>query len=138
MQTIYLLVGAPGSGKSWVADQVKHKFIYLPHDKHPDNYLEHIKLNVSLTYFSGADLLIETPFSVSEYTKPLTELGAKVVPVFILETPEVTAKRYLEREGKPIPKGHLTRIQTYTKRAKELKAFSGTSLEVLEHLKSSV
>lgn len=137
MQTVYLLVGAPGSGKSWVANQFKHKFIYLPHDKYPNNYKEVVQQNIMLQQLSGTELLIETPFSVSEYMD-LNSPTTKIIPVFILETPEVTAARYLEREGTPIPKGHLTRIQTYTKRAKELNAFSGTSSEVLEYLKSVV
>jgi hypothetical protein len=127
---IYLLVGAPGSGKTWVAKQLETKFDYLPHDDFPDfkSYLAAIQRLSSCT---DKPILVETPFSVSQYTSAL-----KVTPVFIIETPETTTKRYETREGAPIPKGHLTRIETYKTRALELNAFVGTSQQVLEHLKT--
>lgn len=50
----------------------------------------------------------------------------------------MTRARYEAREGKPIPKGHLTRIQTYLDRADELGAFMGTSEQVLTHLKTLI
>ena len=31
---IFILVGASGSGKSWVANQIKDKYTYVPHDTH--------------------------------------------------------------------------------------------------------
>lgn len=133
MQSIYLVIGAPGSGKSWVCEQLKDIYEYYAHDEYKDTYLATI-LEQGNT--ATKPILIETPFSVSQLLDPLTNAGFKVTPIFILETPELTAKRYEEREGKPIHKAHLTRIQTYAKRANELKAFSGTSTEVLTHLKT--
>lgn len=129
---IYLVVGAPGSGKSWVCEQLKGTFEYVPHDLYPKTYIAEVLERVKT---APKPLLIETPFSVSKIVEPLNQAGYSVIPVFIIETPNVTAERYLKREGKPIPQGHLTRIETYKQRANELKAFQGTSNEVLSYLK---
>lgn len=129
---IYLIIGAPGSGKSWVCNQLKDQFDYIPHDEYKIGYIEEI---VKRAKIASKLLLIETPFSISKVVDPLNLAGFSPVPVFIIETPEITSKRYEAREGKPIHQGHLTRIETYKKRAKELKAFQGTSEEVLNYLK---
>lgn len=132
-QPIYLIVGTPGSGKSWVCEQLKDKFEYIPHDSHP-KLIEY--LNLAKTFASDGDkpVLIETPFSVSMILGPLDKAGYEVTPVFIIEDEQTTSNRYETREGKEIPQGHLTRIQTYRERAHELQAFSGTSEEVLKYL----
>lgn len=147
-QPIYLVVGTPGSGKTWVCQQLGDKFDYLPHDDFgdPKRYIEAIvrlaTYNQSAAQFNTPDVtpanpvLIETPFSVTQIKEPLEARGYKVIPVFIIETPEVTTKRYEDRDQKPIPKGHLTRIETYKTRAKELGAFSGTAEQVLAHLRT--
>lgn len=137
MKTAYLVVGVPGSGKSWVCEKLTDKFEYVHHDgfiylKQPGAYLRAI-FEASKT--ATRPLLIEAPFSISETKDPLEEAGFKVIPVFILEKPSVVSMRYQKREGKEIPKGHLTRMQTYSERAKKWNAFSGTSSEVLAHLK---
>lgn len=134
MTKVYLVVGTPGSGKTWVCNQLKDKFKYLPHDEYPKEvqYLNEVK---RLARISDKPVLIETPFSVRQIVDPLTTIGIDVIPVFILENPDVVASRYKKREGKAIPQGHLTRIQTYRQRAKEMNAFSGNSQEVLDHLK---
>ena len=129
---IYLLVGAPGSGKTWVCEQLKDKFDYLPHDDFPTPKA-YIKAIQRLSGFATKPILIETPFSVSLYTDVLI-----LNPVFIIESEEITKKRYETRESKPIPQGHLSRINTYRQRALELSAFHGTSKEVLEYLKAKV
>lgn len=132
---IYLVVGTPGSGKSWVCSQLTDKFDYIPHDEFDDTnqYLSAIK---RMADFTDKPVLIETPFSVSQILKPLTAYGLNVHPVFIIESPELTAKRYYEREGKDIPQGHLTRINTYIDRAQEYQAPNGSSQFILNYLKS--
>lgn len=134
---IYLVVGVPGSGKSWVCEQLASAFDHLPHDEYENltHYISDIK---RLTQFAKKPVLIETPFSVSQILGPLQADGYDVTPVFIIETEDVTTKRYEDREGKAIPKGHLTRIKTYAARAAELGSFRGTSEEVLDFLKKQV
>lgn len=134
MKQVYLIIGTPGSGKTWVCKQLEDRFDYLAHDDFPDDksYVAAVK---RLEDIADKPILIETPFSVSNVMGPLVDHGMAVTPVFIIETAEITMLRYAQREGKAIIKGHLTRIETYKKRAVELSAFSGTSQEVLEHMK---
>lgn len=141
-QPIYLVVGTPGSGKTWVCKQLGDKYDHLAHDDYSDSkrYVKDAMHNVDYNAINSIHkpTLIETPFSVSQVMEPIEAKGYTVIPVFIIESPDTTAKRYEEREYKPIPQGHLTRIETYRQRAKELKAFSGTSEQVLAYLKGKV
>lgn len=132
---IYLVAGVPGSGKSWVCEQLRDQFTYVRHDdyiKKGDDYAGAI---VKAAKTSERPLLIEAPFSVSDIVSKLFSAGHRATPVYIVEDPSKLAKRYMERDGKTIPTGHLTRMRTYADRAKEQKAFSGTSDQVLAHLR---
>lgn len=81
-------------------------------------------------------MLTEAPFSVTKIKDPLEQAGFTVIPVFIIEEPNIVAERYFKREGKEISKGNLTRLETFKTRAKEWDCFSGTSEEVYNHLKA--
>ena len=138
-QTIYLVVGTPGSGKTWVCDQLKDQFTHVPHDE----YMKakgnaYIDAGMSKALMSNKPILMETPFSVSKIVEPIQAKGFQIIPVFIIEDYGTTAKRYKAREGRDIPEGHLTRIDTYRERAEELRAFSGTAEQVLAYLKGKV
>jgi hypothetical protein len=137
----YMVIGCPGSGKSWVCDQLEklEKFKYVHHDlyigmagpKYVDAILDAAKE-------TEKPILCEAPFSISQLKEPLEKAGIDVIPVFIQELPHTIRTRYWQREKKDIPNGHLTRQNTYAQRAKEWNAFQGTSGEVLEHLKKIV
>lgn len=135
----YLIVGCPGSGKSWVAEQLKDKFDYVHHDAfigmNGNAYLHEIFKRASV---AKKPLLLETPFGVSYIKDALRARGIPVECVFIQEDDQVIKKRYEERDKKPIPTGHLTRQKTYMERANKYKAFHGSSSEVLEYLKGKV
>jgi hypothetical protein len=135
-QKIYLIAATPGSGKTWVCEQLKDNFTHVPHDEYMKQkgnaYMDAI---MSKAIMSSKPILAETPFSVSKFTEYLPSKGFQLEVVFIVESEEVTADRYLKRTGQEILEGHLSRIRTYKERAKELKAFSGTSEQVLEYLK---
>lgn len=137
MKKAYMVIGCPGSGKSWVCDQLKELFDYVHHDLYigmaGDTYVNEI---VKRSASAKKPLLIEAPFSISQIKDPLQQMGFEIEPVFIQEDPQTITERYLKRENKPIPKGHLTRQETYRSRADEWKSFKGTSSQVLEHLKN--
>jgi len=132
-QPVYLLVAVPGSGKTWVANQLKDKFEHVAHDDYQDGGYTGALIRMAVN--SDKPVLAETPFSISQLVEPLAGRGISVHPIFILEHPTVISERYAAREGKAIPKGHLTRLITYASRAREGGHFAGTSEEVLEHLK---
>jgi len=136
-KTLHLIVGAPGSGKTWVTKQLEDKFHLIHHDgyiylKTPGAYVDAILREAPK---ATKPVLIEAPFSVSQTVEPLEKAGYTIKPVFIVEDSNVHSKRYQDREKKPIPQGHLTRTQTYLARAIQGKHFYGTSEQVLKHLK---
>ncbi len=133
---IYMVIGCPGSGKTWVCEKLSNKFTWVRHDDYiglgENAYVEAI---VEAADSSLKPLLIEAPFSISSIVDPLKRFDFNIVPVFIQEDPQTIVDRYFSRENKEIPKGHLTRQKTYAERAKNWNAFVGSSLEVLNHLK---
>ncbi len=133
----YMVIGCPGSGKSWVCEQLEDKFEYVHHDLFigmaGDTYVNEI-LKAAKT--AKKPLLIEAPFSISAIKEPLENKGITVIPLFIQEKPSVISQRYKDRDKKEIPKGHLTRQETYRHKAISWKAFKGTSEEVYNYLKS--
>lgn len=137
MKPVYLMIGVPGSGKSWVIGQIRDRFEHVRHDDFMNDKQSqaYVKAITQKAQTAQRPILAEAPFSISEIKVPLEMAGIRVIPIFILERPEVVSERYLKREKKPIPPGHLTRQATYAGRCTELKAFRGTSDEVLAHMK---
>ena len=160
-KTIYLVCGVSGSGKSWASRQVAHKFHYIPHDRcwvHPNKpswdpsvvwsadlgdesrYLQgaksnHLEVLIAAAKVAEKPLLTECPFAERVLREELEAAGLKVIPIFVVESPLIVAKRYRDREGKPIPQAALTRATSIRTRAREWRAFSGTSSEVFAYLK---
>lgn len=137
MAQIYILVGCPGAGKTWVTRQLGNDFHLVHHDarlkRSNADYVEDIHKEASKV---DRPVVCEAPFSISEILDPLKQKGHDVTPLFIQESDRVIADRYQKREGKPIPQGHLSRQQTYRQRADQLGAFAGTSEEVATMLRS--
>jgi adenylate kinase family enzyme len=137
MKTIFLLVGVPAAGKSWVSERLSGKYEYVHHDLFigmaGDAYVKAI-----LERARGATkpLLGEAPFSVSQIKEPLERAGLKVVPVFIHADEKELHRRWDGRGNvsDSTRKGHLTRQQTYAERARALGAFRGSSSDVLSYL----
>lgn len=137
-KVVYLLVGCPGSGKSWVTDQLRGTFTVVEHDDYMDRSNEYPDAVVAAAWTSLSPVIANTPFGVSKLQETLEQNALKVIPVFIIEPDAVVTERYEAREGRPISKGHLTRQRTYFERALELGAFHGGSQEVLDYLSSQV
>lgn len=133
MSEVTIIVGSPGSGKSWITKQLKNKFEVVEHDL----YLDKSKYISALAAAAkdGKKVLGESPFGISEIMERLAHERIACNPVFVIEDESTLKSRYWTREGKEIPKGHLTRQKTYKQRAKDLGSFYGTSSEVLAHLK---
>lgn len=137
---IYMVIGCPGSGKSWVCEQLRDCFDYVPHDdyamgvKGTSLYIEAI---IAMHRYARKPLLIETPFSISQIKDPLEAKGFHINPVFIQEHPDVIRKRYRARGSGDLPAGHLSRQKTHKERADKWQSFQGTSNEVLAYLKNA-
>lgn len=150
---IYLVCGIPGVGKSWVCRQLKDKFNYIEHDRcwihpyeKPSNDLDvewpkgaqSTHLQTLLKTANGPEtkpIITECPFAERKLKDDLTAMRMEVIPIFVIETPEITKERYEKRTGREFPKANLTRCHSIVTRAIEWKAFLGTSEEVLNYLR---
>lgn len=131
MQTVYLICGVPGSGKTWVCKQLTDKFHYVEHDKHDGDLVSMTEL-----YARGScPVLLDCPFNERELRRKLEMRGIKVVPYFVVEHPDTVKERYEAREGRPIPKQHLTRARSIMEKVEEWQAPYGDSESVLKMLK---
>lgn len=133
VQKVYLVCGVPGSGKTWACEQLKDKFTYVPNDEHIGG--DHLKEVYRAARSSEKPVLADCPFAERIVRETLTNQGLYVIPVFVVEDPQLIKKRYEAREGKPIPTSHLTRALNMQKRAEDWRAFFGTSEEVFQHLR---
>lgn len=132
MKTI-LLVGIPGVGKTTITRQLAHAYTVVEHDDFIGREADYAPA-VARAARADRPVIANTPFGMSELMLQLEAFGCEVEPVFVIEPDEVVAARYAARDGKPIPKGHLTRQTTYAARAREVGAFAGTADQVLQHL----
>jgi hypothetical protein len=133
MQPCYLICGVSGSGKSWVCRQLVDKFCYIPHDEH---YNDHVQVIKRACLTSDKPIITECPFGERVLKGSIEVIGIRVIPYFVVERPEIVAKRYYEREKKLLPQNALTRASTIIQRAQEWNAPYGTSKEILEKLKA--
>ena len=129
---LYLICGVPGAGKTWVCNQLKYKYTYLPHDDYKKTFVQAV-INAACT--SARPLISECPFGETEVTEQLGFKGITVYPYFIVESPHIVSNRYFKREGKPLYKGAITRATTIKDRAIEWDCPFGTAQEILELLK---
>lgn len=128
---VYLICGVSGSGKTWVCEQLKDKFTYVPHDKHYNDIGPVVSRKASL----DKPVITESPFGERLVRDDFEQRGLEVIPIFVITPAEKVASQYLKREGKPLPKAAFTRASTIINRAKEWKSFHGTAEQVLKHLK---
>jgi gluconate kinase len=161
MQSVVVVAGVSGCGKSWACRQVADKYWYVPHDrcwqvpgqrgwdpKHiwaadmgdasryqPGAKSNHLEVLIEAAKVATKPVLTECPHGERVLREGLEAAGIRVIPIFVVEPPQVVAMRYMKREGKPIPKAALTRATTIVARADEWGAFKGSSGEVLEYLR---
>jgi hypothetical protein len=132
-QPIYLLVGVPGSGKSWVCERAHDDYHVVSHD---DNIGEDYTAQL-MRAAESADkpILAETPFSMSRIMEPLERRGYHVRPIFVFAD-ELLLKTIWDSRSTPpnARRGHLTRQETYKSRVHDHAAFHGDSTAVLNHL----
>lgn len=73
---IYLLIGCPGAGKSFVVERVKDRFEVVPRDDHLDlDDRQYARLAGRTARTATRPVLIETGYSISAVREPLLALG---------------------------------------------------------------
>jgi dephospho-CoA kinase len=149
---IILVCGVQGSGKSWVCRQLKHRYHYVQHDRcwrhptavpgdgddvkwgPPGSRNVHLPTLVMEAQRADRPLITEAPFGERELREKLIQAGLNVRVLFVNEPPEVLAKRFLQREQRPIDRAALSRAAGIARRAAEWGCFVGSSAEVLAEL----
>lgn len=128
-QTIHLLCGVPGSGKTWVATQLS-KFNWVPHDDHDvDKYHNEI---IREAKRSDKPILAEAPFRISTLIGQLKNAGFKVKTYYVTAPEKVVRDRYQKRSKKPFPKQHATNLRRYDSKKWDVR---GTSTQIFDELK---
>jgi len=152
---VILVCGVQGSGKSWVCRQLASRFDYVAHDRcwsHPSavpdagldpkwgppgSVSTHLAEVVKAAEKAVRLVITEAPFGESALKMQLEAAGLEVIPVFVDEDIATIQKRYLKREGKPLPAGVASRAAGIAQKAASWGAFSGTSAALLRHLAST-
>lgn len=135
IRKVILLCGVPGSGKSWVISQLHDKYLHVNHDAIPGNPKNALARQCRIAAQGNKDVIIDCPFAERELRDELIAQGLRVVPMFIVEPPNLVAKRYAQREGKPASQSTLTRALTIIDRANEWNAKMCTSTAMLLYLR---
>jgi len=129
--TIYILAGPNGCGKTTLARKLDHKFNIIDYDLYTFNKCIELALSNN-----NKPHLIVTPIQAKRMKKLLENQGAIVNIIYLQETRETIVERIISREGK-ITDTIDRRIKRYeTLKKKDLFVFSGTQLEVEDWLKS--
>ncbi len=82
MQTVYLLCGVSGVGKTWICEQVKDYFEWIPQDDHFDDQVD---VTLRAAKSGVKPVLTECPFGERITREQLERKGAKVIPVFVVQ-----------------------------------------------------
>lgn len=129
MQTIHLLCGVPGSGKTWIAKQL-NSFNYIPHDDFPvSDYHEYL---LAAAKRMSRPVLGEAPFRISILIDKIKAQNVPVKTYYISEPEHLIKQRYEKRDLKPWPKQHATNLQKYNQRQWDTK---GSAQEILNLLR---
>lgn len=135
MKRVTMLCGVPGSGKTWVMNHLRDSYFCINHDDYISKPSMDLFSKIVYAAQGSKPVIVDCPFAERDFRTKLESLGLSVVPVFIVEKPEVVNRRYRQREGKEASKATLTRANTIMNKAHEWRAYFGTSEEVLNHLR---
>ena len=132
-QDVYLLIGAPCSGKTWITDQVSpDEYNFVAHDTCPlDFYGKSIDKAARL---GSLPVLAEAPFRAHALVRELVGYGIEVHEIYVLVKDTVLEDRYFFRSRSHahplILKGNKAIWEEFGEGE-----FAGDSTQVLEYLK---
>lgn len=135
---VYFLVGAFGSGKTWIANQLTNKFTVLSHDKDGIVKAEAVMLSDHAKVY-----LYESPVHISSFIKK-NQHQFEIRTVVVQEDVDVLKSRIEGRIFNTIPEDRVEKIAEKAHRMKVIAGkadkykvvFSGTSQDCLTYLQS--
>jgi hypothetical protein len=127
---LYLVTGAPGSGKSWVCSQLASQVDYIPYDDVPKEQHLHLMLN------NNKLPIVYDPWRKATSFVKRYAANFNIKLIVIVEDLEVVKKRLIQRGGVPDDNTnkYVKRSMLIAKKAE----FSGTSDQVLQYLKDKL
>ena len=128
ISTVYLILGAPGAGKSWVCDQLIELYNYVSFDKEPRS--QQIS---QLSMYTGKNKLFDPTIGISTFIKQYYDLFDLRL-VIIREDIAILEQRIKNRGGKITPT--ICKRQKRILQFVNMAEFIGTSSEVLRYLKN--
>lgn len=132
-KTVHMIVGVPGSGKSWVAEQL-NQFDHKPHDSYPVS--DYHKELITHSKQASKDILAEAPFRASVLIDQLKAAGIPVKTYYISEPEQKIRQQYEARSKKQWPKQNLTNLKKYDQRPDwDHKGNSNQILDILKKIK---
>lgn len=131
---VCMVCGVPGSGKSWVCEQLTDAFEYVRNDDYFEDEDGRFAAMLALMD-SQKPILTDCPFAERVLREHLEYASFTVKPYFIIEPAHVVGARYRKRTGHPLPKSAVTRCASIINRADEWGAPRGTSEQVLQMLR---
>jgi hypothetical protein len=129
---VYILAGANGSGKTYLADKLTKNFEVIDYDKL--SFEEVIK---ACEVPSSKPKLLVTPIKAKTIAKTLRDKDIRVWTCFIIETQEVIEQRLISRGG-TLTEGVKRRICRYNTLKDRQAQFYGTQAKVYKWLKNQV
>lgn len=120
---VYLVCGVAGAGKSWVCERLAHLAVYRPVDK-----VGHIDPTHAVEIH---DRTVKVSTTIKRYEK----MGIEVYPVFVMGDFLQVKQQLVDRGGK-ITKNLYRRWKRMEHLAEKHSKFTGSSSEVLRHLRS--
>jgi len=128
---IYVLVGVPASGKSWVCSQLREQYHHLAHDEYArDAYVAALKSAAQ----GNRPILAEAPFNAADLVAKLRMSAIPTEQILVTAPLNTITARYYERNGKDYPANFRTNHGRYEADSSRF-WFSGTSSQVVDKLK---
>lgn len=129
-QTIYIVSGIAGSGKSWVCNQLTSKFHYIAYDKNKKKDHLHLIRSAPKDKIILYDLNINTSTFIRRNCEEFNIRFVTILGDFL------QVKQQLKDRGGKITKGTYSRWKVMKKRANTYGECQGSSSEILKYLKN--
>lgn len=134
-QKVYIVCGPSGIGKTWVCEQLKDQYEYVPHDIH--DVKEYPDALEEAANTSQKPVVGEAPFRTSVLVNELRQRGIKCEAIYIVEPEHVWESRVMLRDGAlGVTERRIKQYHHLKNRAAEVGDYVASAQEVLTYLKA--